>query len=139
MRLTITSVDYAPPELDGQIPLTVELLRQLPGTDRPDYWLGVLTKPIRWIDNNIEKIVSHIVIAARWQGTQIAPGVENLPIGIAYVTDDSLLKDERFELSKSKYVAIGVAYETSSGKSPTKLTNILAGAIGRGSGVGGKS
>jgi hypothetical protein len=138
MRLTITSVDYAPPELEEQLPLKLELLRQLPGDDRPDYWLGFAAKPIRWIDNNIEKTVTHIVVAARWQGTQIAPGVEDLPIGMAYVTDDSLLRDDHFELSKSRYVAIGLAHETSGGQSPSKRSNILARTIGRAFGMGGE-
>ena len=42
MQLTITVVDHAPADLYGQVPLTIELLRETPGTDRPDYWLGEL-------------------------------------------------------------------------------------------------
>jgi len=43
MQLTVTSVDYAPDELYGQVPFVVNLLRQMPGSDRPDYWLGSVT------------------------------------------------------------------------------------------------
>jgi len=46
MELTITGVDYAPEELDEQTPLVVKLLREMPGDDRPDYWLGELKTPI---------------------------------------------------------------------------------------------
>lgn len=139
MKLTITSVDYASAELYDQVPFDVELLRQLPGDDRPDYWLGHAVKPIRWVDDNVEKTVSHVVVAARWVGTQIAPGVQNLPIGIAFVTDESLLNDDHFELNKGKYVAIGLAHETGGGQMPKNLTGILAGTIGRAFGTGGKS
>ena len=44
MQLTITSVDYAPEELDEQIPIVAELLRELPGDDRPNYWLARTTR-----------------------------------------------------------------------------------------------
>ena len=46
MKLTITTVDYAPGELYDQTPIVVKLLRQLPGPDRPDYWLGETERPI---------------------------------------------------------------------------------------------
>ena len=92
MELTITGVEYSPVELDEQIPLVVTLLREMPGDDRPDYWLGELKTPIMWIDKNHERKITHIILAARWKGTRIEPNVKNLPVGIAYVTDASLLK-----------------------------------------------
>ena len=36
MELHVTSVDYAPEELHDQVPLVFELLREIPGSDRPD-------------------------------------------------------------------------------------------------------
>jgi hypothetical protein len=109
MELTVTSVDYAPPELDAQVPFHVRLLRSLPGPDRPDYWLGALSRPLVWIDDNIEREVRHLVLCARWQGTQIEPAVENLPVGIAYVVDDTQLTDTAVDFGKCRYVAIGLA------------------------------
>jgi hypothetical protein len=136
MQLTVTTVDHAPEELYDQVPFAVQMLRELPGPDRPDYWLGRLEKPIRWLDNNIERRVTHLVLAARWQGTRIEAGVEHLPVGIAYVTDVSLLDDEELALEKCRYVAIGISTETGGGKKPRKLTEILSGSIGRAFGTG---
>ena len=139
MQLTVTSVDYAPEELYEQTPFVVDLLREIPGPDRPDYWLGKLQRPIRWLDNNLERQITHLVLAARWQGTQIKAKVENLPIGIAYVTDDSQLSESSIDFTKCKYIAIGLATETQSGKKPKRLTKILSGTIGRAFGMGSGS
>jgi hypothetical protein len=112
------------------------MLRQLPGPDRVDYWLGRLETPIRWLDNNIERWITHMVLAARWEGTRIEPGVEHLPVGIAYVTDDSLLEDNEVTFEKCKYVAIGISTETEGGRQPRQLTKIISGSIGKAFGTG---
>ena len=139
MELTITSVDYAPEELHEQVPIVVRLLKELPGDDRPDYWLGELLTPIRWRVENKEREVTHVILAARWVGTRIEPGVKDLPVGIAYVTDSSLLKDTRLNFQKCAYTAIGFSYESSGGTAPSKTESILAGTIGRLFGVGNPS
>ncbi|MGE0358850.1 MAG: hypothetical protein AB7P08_18245 [Burkholderiales bacterium] len=136
MQLTITSVDYAPGDLYDQVPLVVDLIREIPGDDRPDYWLGSLRAPIRWLVDNHIREVTHLVLAARWQGTAIATGAENLPVGIAYVTDQSVLNDAHLSLGKCAYVAIGISTETGGGAQPTPLKNILSGTIARGFGTG---
>ena len=136
MRLTITSVDYAPEDLDEQVPLVVDLIREIRGDDRPDYWLGVVRPPVRWLVDDHVREVTHLVVAARWQGTAIAPGAKHLPVGIAYVLDQSLLDDTRLDLAKCKYVAIGIATETGAGNAPEPLTEILGGNIAPGFGMG---
>ena len=93
MELTITGVDFAPDDLYEQTPFVVDLLRELPGDDRPDYWLGELRTPIRWLQDDHEREITHLILAARWEGTRIEPGVKNLPVGIAYVTDQSVLNE----------------------------------------------
>jgi len=65
MKLTITDVDYAPQELYDQTPFNIELLKEVPGPDRPDYWIGKLTTEFRWLEGNVERIVTHVVVAAR--------------------------------------------------------------------------
>ena len=137
MQLTIYDIDHAPEELHEQTPIVVDLLRQIPGDDRPDYWLGAVQRPIRYIKDNFELSITHLILAARWVGTQIAPGVQHLPVGIAFVTDATLLEDERLDFQKCDYVAIGMSSETSGGKRVRPLKSILAGTIGRGFGVGG--
>jgi hypothetical protein len=136
MQLTISSVDYAPEELDDQLPIVTELVREIPGDDRPDYWLACTARPIRWISDNIDHTITHLVLAARWQGTHIEPGVEHLPIGIAYVTDDTLLDDSRLDLNKCEYIAIGIASDTSGDHSVRPLTSTLGGRIARAFGTG---
>ena len=139
MELTITSVDYAPPELSEQVPIVVNLLRELPGKDRPDYWLGEVQKPVRWLKDNHEIFVTHVVVAARWVGTKVAPGAKNLPVGIAYVVDQTLLDDPTLDFAKSRYVAIGVSYETSGTRAQAQTGRIVGGRIGRFFGLGGKN
>jgi len=137
VELTISTVDYAPGDLYDQVPLRVKLLRQLAGPDRPDYWLGELAQPIRWVSESEGYFeISHVVLAARWQGTRIGRGARSLPVGIAYVTDPSLLTDDRLEFGKCRYVAIGIADDTTSGGQPSPLKSILQGTVARLFGTG---
>lgn len=139
MELTVTSVDYAPAELDEQVPFKIKLLRLLPGPDRPDYWLGEMIKPLSWIRDNHRIEVDYVIVCARWQGTEIAPLVQNLPIGIAYVTDLAQVAESSVDFGKCEYVAIGLAHETTGKPEPKRLSNILAGTIGRAFGLGDRS
>src|ERR1700722_4443218 len=139
MELAVTGVDYAPPELDDQVPFKIKLLRMLPGRDRPDYWLGELAKPLFCLKANHRIQIDHVVVCARWQGTQIEPRVQHLPIGIAYVTDPSQIAADTLDFDKCQYVAIGLAHETSGQPAPTDPTPIQAGTIGRAWGMGKSS
>jgi hypothetical protein len=132
VELTVTGVDYAPPELNDQVPFKVKLLRLIPGHDRPDYWLGEVSQPLLWIRNNQRIEITHLILCARWQGTRIEPQVQDLPIGIAYVTDSTQLADQTVDFEKCDYVAIGFAHETSGNDSPPSRTGgIQAGKIGK--------
>ena len=136
MELTITSVDYAPGELYEQIPLVVCLIKEMPDDDRPDYWLGEVEAPIKWFHENHEQKITHLILAARWEGTSIEPHAKDLLVGIAYVVDQSLLEDDRLNFRKCEYVAIGISHENGSGEPIKKNKNIPDGAIGRFFGVG---
>jgi hypothetical protein len=129
MKLVVTSVDYAPAELDRQTPFAFNLVRQVPGSDRPDYWLGELEHPLTWLHENIERRITHVIVAARWQGTQIGPGTKNLPIGIAYVTDSAQLDAQAVDFAKCKYVAIGTATEVVGGNDPQPPSQVAGGYI----------
>jgi hypothetical protein len=102
-------VDYAPDDLYDQAPFAATLIRKLPGPDRADYWLARVEPVLKWRTAHDEKLVTHVVLAARWEGTAIGPGVSHLPVNIAYVVDQSVLLDERLDLRKTTYVAIGTA------------------------------
>jgi hypothetical protein len=112
----IDSVDHAPDDLYGQIPLRGRLLRTIAKHDRPDvfrtasgdYWLAELSTPLSWSRDGVTRTIRHLVLAARWEGTSIRPGA-TLPVGIAYVVNDSLLSSESFEFTQAEYVAIGMA------------------------------
>jgi hypothetical protein len=135
MQLTIADVDYAPEDLSSQTPIVAELIKELPGPDRPDYWLAELSRPIHWSAGQPREI-THLILAARWVGTRIAPGARHLPVGIAYVIDPTVLADARLDLKKVKYVAIGMANETTGGRAPESLKSILSGRIQALFGVG---
>jgi hypothetical protein len=109
MRIKIRTVDHAPDELYEQTPFEAVLIRELPGPDRPDYWLAALPKPLRWLRGGVETTVKHVVLAARWQGTRIGKGMWCLPVKIIYVVDDSTLDDAVLDYGKCEYVAIGAA------------------------------
>src|SRR6516165_2475549 len=115
VRLAVDNVD-GPAALAEQAPILADLLRQIPGPDRPDYWLAVLTRPLIVVLDNHDREITHLVLAARWVGTEIVAGVRHLTIGVAYVTDPSLLADERLSFSKCDYVAIAMASDISDGK-----------------------
>lgn len=136
LQITINNVDHAPSELHEQTPFTVTLLKDIPGPDRPDYWLAQLHTPLKWIHHNREHDITHLLLAARWHGTRIEPDISNLPIGIAYVTDLTLLDDATLNFSKCDYVAIGLAHDTTGGKPIKEQTKIMAGNIGRSFGLG---
>jgi len=137
VELTVTGVDYAPPELNEQVPFKIKLLRPIPGPDRPDYWLGEVLPPLFWMKDNHRIEIAHLILCARWQGTRIEPDVRDLPIGIAYVTDPSQLADQSVDFGKCEYVAIGFAHETSgNGTPPTPTGPIQAGKIAKAFGLG---
>jgi hypothetical protein len=136
MELTIESVDYAPAELYGQCPIVVELIREIPGPDRPDYWLGKVKTPIKWSKENEERQIVYLVLAARWEGTRIEAAAANLPVGIAYVTDETLLEDPRLTFDKCAYIAIGLSHVEGAVEPIPKTWNILSGTIGRLFGTG---
>lgn len=110
VNIVLKSVDYAPDDLYGQIPIKAHLVRMLVGSDRRgrDYWLVELATPISWTKERSAHVISHLLVAARWEGTSIQPGAL-LPVNIAYVTNDAILSSDVLDLSHAEYVAIGMA------------------------------
>jgi len=138
MRFTITGID-GPKQLADLAPLETDLLRQISGPDRPDYWIAALQSPITIVIDNFDHTVTHLILAARWEGTNITNGVLHLPVGIAYVTDLSLLEDSTLDFAKCNYVAIGLGSDTSDGKPAEQLHKPMVGTIGRTFGLGGRN
>lgn len=111
MKFTISSVDYAPPDLESQTPFSARLRRQIPGSDRPDYWVADLEAPLVWEKDGNTMTIEHLVVCARWEGTQIGRGMKDMPVNIAYVIDVSVLSDSELDFAKCEYIAIGTASE----------------------------
>lgn len=107
VTFTIADADFAPKDLHDQTPLRARLLRRIPGTDRPDYWLAELDRPITWRRVGGERQITHLVVCSRYEGTAISENMADLLVGIAYVTDQSLLDDEALDPGKCQYIAIG--------------------------------
>lgn len=115
MKLTITSVDYAPVELSEQLPLSVTLIRPLTSLvpNRVGAWVGVFDRPIRWTNENGKSVeVTHAALWPRAKGASINPGARGLPVGLAYVVDPSLLDDAALDLAKIYFVAVGLASDS---------------------------
>jgi hypothetical protein len=72
-----------------------------PSSCRSDYWLARLDRPLRWMDDGTERVIDHLVLAARYQGQSIGAGFESLTVGIAYVVDPSLLSDAALTFAKT--------------------------------------
>jgi len=131
-QIVITGVDSAPPDLAAQLPLHAELIRILPGSDRPDYSLAVLKEPIEFRttvahleqsgvdvqaadnpmiavneDGSADVTVFGLVLCARIAGETIHLSMENLPVNIAYIIDNSQMADAAVVFSKSYFAAVG--------------------------------
>lgn len=102
MNFMIIDADYAPDDLPKQLPVSIELIREIPGSDRPDYWLAKTETPVKWDD----KTVNYLIVAPRLVGDSLNAKNENVAVGLAYVTDESLLDDTVLNFDKCKYVAI---------------------------------
>ena len=137
MRLAIDNID-GPRDLADKAPVIVDLVRQIPGPDRPDYWIAALERPLSVAVDGHDREVTHLILSARWVGTAIAPGMKHTPVGVAYAIEGSLLTDEQLSFAKCRYVAIATASDISDGSPPPTLTKILAGHIGAAFGLGKK-
>ena len=115
MKLTITSVDYAPVELSEQLPIAVALIRPLPSSvpNRVGAWLGVFDRPVRWTNENGKTVeITHAAVWPRAKGASIGGGMRGLPVGIGYVVDQSLVDDETLDLAKTYFIAVGLASDS---------------------------
>ena len=131
MDLRLRSVAFKTGDKSDDIPLKVTLLRQIPGPDRPDYWIGALEKPFKWISGSEPGAfeITHLILATQWEETSVRPGVTRLPVGIAFVVDPSLLDDRELDLEKIRYVADGVADDPDAPPSPKSWSARVAGVV----------
>ncbi len=138
MKLNITTVDYAPEDLYAQLPICVELIREIAGEDRPDYWIARADEQIKWNNRGTHQSVDYLVLCARYAGENIELCTDGLAIGIAYVLDESVLNDETLVFDKIQYVAIGLASKEDLNAGKRWASKDIAGYINAAFGLGKK-
>ena len=107
IRFEIINADFGPEDLEEQLPIRITVLRQLPGPDTPNYWLVKCDRPLNWKERDCD--INYLIVGCRFEGTKMEKGASMLALNVAYVTDESILNDERTSFDKCAYVAICVA------------------------------
>lgn len=128
--VSVTHFDVAPAELEWQLPLNGELYRLMPGSDRPDYSLFVLERPLHFYPAegfDLGRVdagqqvqdrkgrtmvrVHAMLLCSRFVGQQLHPGMKDLAVNLAYVIDNSLARDPEVDFGKIEFAATGFLSE----------------------------
>ncbi|WP_304111695.1 hypothetical protein [Mycolicibacterium bacteremicum] len=131
---TLTDIDYdqsggglayAIPEFQNQLPINVRATRQLPGSDRDDYFFGITERALKFHPQpgfdwtraqrdfvGVDEaghflVVRGIIICSLFSGTQIHSGMRDFAVRVAVVVDNTLHEDERLSFEKCEYVGQG--------------------------------
>lgn len=130
-QIVITAIDSGPRDLAAQLPVHAQLIRIIPGPDRPDYSLAIVDEPITFRttvaelhaagtnadaaqmitinpDGTAEVTVFGLVLASRIAGSSIHLSMEDFPVMIAYIVDNTQMEDAIVDFSKCFYAAIGL-------------------------------
>ena len=121
----ITRLDVGPAEFSAALPLRARVIRVMPGSDRSDYVLCYVERPIpfrppagfdlaRVHPESITRdalgelvAVQGIVICTRLVGETFRSGMKDLAVNIAYVIDNTLTRDPAVDFGKLEFAAIG--------------------------------
>jgi hypothetical protein len=124
-RFVLHTVDVGPQDLLGQLPVHATIVGRLAGADRDDYWCARLDAPLKYhlpagfdrdratptalADDQDGPLlwVDQLVVCSHLSGTQLHSGMTNLAVNIAYVIDSSLCNEDRLDMRKIDYVAVG--------------------------------
>lgn len=101
----IYNCDYAPQDMESQLPIYCDIVRKIKGKDRPDYYLAQCNKMIKYK----EKCIRYLVVAPRFKGQEFREGLDAIALGVAYVIDETMLEDVEVDFDKCIYVAICMA------------------------------
>jgi hypothetical protein len=109
--IEIESITKGPKELTYQLPIKAEIQKQIPGKDRPDYYLAELEKPLFWVDEkqDINTEVTHLILCTKKKSQSIANDMKAVIVAIAYVIDEAVITEPVLDFKKCKYVATGTA------------------------------
>ena len=121
----ITRLDVGPAEFSAVLPLRARVIRVMPGSDRSDYVLCFVERPIpfrppagfdlaRVHPDSLTRdalgelvAVQGIVICTRLVGETFRSGMKDLAVNIAYVIDNTLTRDPAVDFGKLEFAAIG--------------------------------
>jgi len=121
----ITRLDVGPDEFAAVLPLRARVIRVMPGSDRSDYVLCYVERPIPFrppAGFDLSRVhpesltqdargalvaVQGIVVCTRLVGESFRSGMTDLAINIAYVIDNSLTRDPDVDFGKLEFAAIG--------------------------------
>ena len=121
----ITRLDVGPAEFSAVLPLRARVIRVMPGSDRSDYVLCYVERPIpfrapagfdlaRVHPDSLTRdalgelvAVQGIVICTRLVGETFRSGMKDLAVNIAYVIDNTLTRDTAVDFGKLEFAAIG--------------------------------
>ncbi|HBX65057.1 MAG: hypothetical protein CL670_02810 [Balneola sp.] len=109
--IEIESIAKGPKELTYQLPIQAKIQKQIPGKDRPDYFLAELETPVFWVDEkqDINTEVTHLILCTKKKSQFIASDMKEVIVAIAYVINDAVLTEHTLDFKKCKYVATGKA------------------------------
>ncbi|MEO9884585.1 MAG: hypothetical protein ABJR05_03510 [Balneola sp.] len=114
-KIEITSIEKGPKELELQLPINAEAVKELPGKDRSDYILAKLESSILWVnkEKGISKEIDFVVLCAKFKGQSVTSSMKDMTVAVAYVIDNSIEKDVMLNFKKCKYMAVAIATATS--------------------------
>lgn len=110
-KIEITSIEKGPKELELQLPINAEAIKELQGKDRPDYILAKLESAIWWVnkEKEINKEIDFVVLCAKFKGQTVDSNMKDMTIALAYVIDNSIADDDVLNFKKCKYIAVATA------------------------------
>ncbi len=105
LKVQLIECDCAVEDMKEQLPVTCQLLRMIPGADRPDYWLAKCEKPMSFNG----KTINYLIVGTRFCGQAIKKDIGTVTLNVAYVLNETLINDARLDFSKAQPAAICVA------------------------------
>lgn len=124
---------HAIPELQSQLPMTVNAYRRMAGPDRADYCFGIMERALKyhphpgfdWTRAQREFVghddagqflaIRAIVICSLFVGTQVHAGMRGFAVRVALVVDNTLGNDEMLAFDKCDYAGQGTISDVPGG------------------------
>jgi len=109
-RFSLYEADFCPDDFINQLPILIQVIRKIPGSDRPDYWIAKSETPIFWKDRNMT--INYVIVANYFYGEKLDKNVKSIVLNVAFVVDESVINDKTLDFNKSFPIAICRAKKT---------------------------